>query len=159
MVRETSMICYLELVELGKINERCQMVYQYILKNPSLTDTEIAVGMGFVDPNKVRPRRKDLYDMGLVVECELRPCSLSGKKCHTWEVVDLVARKNFFDKKEVFRVDGYVTRVFKSKSHTELCILVHNWLNKYCAKKYCAKLVDGGFVEGINFITCIRNNV
>jgi len=158
MVRDTSLICYRELVELGKVNDRCQEVYNYIIKNPSETDTEISKGLGYDDPNKVRPRRKDLYNMGLVVECEVRKCSFTNRLCHTWEAQVYVPRKKFFDVKEL-RVGGYVERTFKSKSITELCILVHNWLNKYRASKYDAKIFDGAFHNGINTIICVRNNV
>ncbi len=160
MVRETSMICYKELVELGKINERCQQVYSYISKHPSETDTEIARGLGFDDPNKVRPRRKDLYDMGLVVECELRKCSVTNKLCHTWESQVYVPRKNFFDKKEELR-GLHKYREFKHRHLAGIIILVHIWLNKYSAKKYRAMIdyADFNRSKGVYVVRCIREDV
>jgi len=40
MVRDTSIICYRDLVEQGKVSDNCQRVYAYVSANPDSTDTE-----------------------------------------------------------------------------------------------------------------------
>jgi len=118
----------------------------------------IARGMGFLDPNKVRPRRKELLDMGLVVESGKRVCEFTGKLCYVWDVEEHV-KAVVLDRKELLKLDGTIERVFKSLSLLEVLILVHNYLNKYSAKKYELILTAAGFDQGVYVVACRRKNI
>ena len=50
------------------------------------TDMEIARCLGYADPNRVRPRRKELADGQLIIPAGKRPCSVTGKTAMTWRV-------------------------------------------------------------------------
>lgn len=86
MVRDTSIITYNDLRAKGKIGEGQQKVFNALLKLENATDQEIAAHLGFKDPNKARPRRFELWDMGLLDEAEKRYCRVSGRLAQTWEI-------------------------------------------------------------------------
>ena len=88
-VRQTSIQAYRE--EQPHISERQKMVYWYIRHFPSLTDRELTKLIGFEDPNKVRPRRKELLDLGLITESGKRPCMVTGKTALTWKATEAQA--------------------------------------------------------------------
>ncbi len=84
-MRETSIIAYLEITpELG---ERQKAVLDAFLTWPDSTDLEITFAMGFQNPDVVRPRRKELYDMDLLSDMGKRKCTISGKSAHFWRGV------------------------------------------------------------------------
>lgn len=61
-------------------------IFEYILDNPGKTAMEIAMGMGFEDPNKVRPRITELaYHQPLpyVIYGEKRRCEVTDRLAHT----------------------------------------------------------------------------
>ena len=96
MVRETSIKAYYELRDSGIIGKREGKVLRAILDNPNSTDREIAHILGYSDPNKVRPRRKGLFDLGIVADAGKRSCTISNKNAHIWSIKSL-------DKNEVKR--------------------------------------------------------
>lgn len=87
-VRETSVISYSELVDLG---EKQRRVYKVINDHATLglflTDREIARFLGYFDPNKVRPRRFELMKKGLIAEAGKKVCSVSRRVALTWKTV------------------------------------------------------------------------
>lgn len=134
MVRDTSVKTYYELVDEGFVSDRCQLVYNFLRLNPNLTDTELANGLDFDDPNAVRPRRKDLFDAGLVVSNGKRECAFTGRTCYQWVVVDEVSLR----RKEV-KVDGFITRTFRSMSMLEAVSLATAYVLQFRNKKYCCQ--------------------
>jgi len=80
-VRDTSLEAYYSIERLG---EKQRRVLAYIKAFPGSTDRELAQMMNCADPNGVRPRRKELVDLGLVVECGARVCRVSGRRALTW---------------------------------------------------------------------------
>lgn len=84
MVRDTSLLAYMELQP--DLSHRQMIVYEIIKLYNGLTDTEIANKLGFSDPNKVRPRRKELYDLGLVRAVGKRQCSITKRLAYLWGV-------------------------------------------------------------------------
>ena len=89
-VLDTSLLSYIDL--LPEIGERQYIIYcAFRDYGMPATDMEITVYLGKKDPNYVRPRRKELYDFGLVqMDCK-RICTVTGKKVCSWRVVE---RKN-----------------------------------------------------------------
>ena len=57
------------------------------------TDREIAKVLGYSDPNKVRPRRYDLMQYGLIEEVEKRKCSVTKKTALTWKISPRILSK------------------------------------------------------------------
>jgi hypothetical protein len=83
-MRDTSLLAYQDLKP--KLGDKQQSVLILIHAHPDCTDLELTYKMGYTDPNKVRPRRKELLDYGLIVESGKRRCSVSGKLALTWRV-------------------------------------------------------------------------
>lgn len=81
-MRETSLLAYSEL----ELNKMQTLVFETIQKLGCPTDLEIAKYLGFSDPNKVRPRRTELLNLGKITECEKRICSVSGKLVYSWRI-------------------------------------------------------------------------
>lgn len=93
MIQETSVQTYTELIDEGKLDGMQHLVYQYLLKHPDSTDSEIASGLGFSDMNKTRPRRNELadrehFDPPLVIASGKRLCSVTQKTCIQWRIND-----------------------------------------------------------------------
>jgi len=84
MVTDTSLLSYINLVETGELGLRQNIVYDAIKSNPDLTDSELTKVLGFNDPNKVRPRRKELCSAGLILCSGKRKCSITKRLCMTW---------------------------------------------------------------------------
>ena len=89
-MRDTSIEAYHEIVDSGLVGERQREVFEYLLIHPNKTDREIADELGYKDPNKTRPRRKDLYDLKIVIESDepKRECTISGKNVYQWKIND-----------------------------------------------------------------------
>lgn len=87
-MRMTSLDAYLQVPQLS---ETQQQVYDNILENNTMnlypTDREIAKELGYSDPNKVRPRRYELMEAGIITEAGKRKCSVSKRTALTWKVV------------------------------------------------------------------------
>jgi len=84
-MRPTSLQAYGELPELGEMQRRVlNVIVEHAIKGEHLTDREIARELGYGDPNKVRPRRFELMEMGLITEAGTRACRVSGRQALTW---------------------------------------------------------------------------
>lgn len=82
-IQQTSIDSYHTLTDKQTKQQR---VYQIIKANPNLTDRELTFIMGSKDPNNVRPRRKELVDLGFVEASGKRVCVVSKKTALTWRV-------------------------------------------------------------------------
>lgn len=80
-MRDTSLLAYMELSD---ISEKQEKVLEAIKENPDSTDRELTIIMGYSDPNAVRPRRKELLDLGLIESSGKRECTISKKIAYTW---------------------------------------------------------------------------
>lgn len=87
MIRQTSLKAYRELKPQA-VSARHKEILWYIRRFPDCTDRELARLMRYGDPNKVRPRRKELLDAGRIRESGRKKCSVSGKTALTWRVCD-----------------------------------------------------------------------
>lgn len=117
MVTETSIDVYTEIIDEGLVGERQIIVLDYILKNPNVTDWEITKGLDFADPNRVRPRRKELVDIGIVIESGKRPCTITKRNVTIWRVNPLTTLESVRLKRNITRLKcqvcngkGYIER-------------------------------------------------
>lgn len=85
-MRQTSLDSYFYMLWDGTLGERQAMVLTFISNFPKCTDQEIAKGLGFKDPNAVRPRRKELLDQGYIIECGTKICNITGRRSTIWKV-------------------------------------------------------------------------
>lgn len=61
-------------------------VLQTLSELGSATDTEIARELGYLDINKVRPRRNECVKLGLVHEVGQRECGYTFRKAIVWDL-------------------------------------------------------------------------
>ena len=104
-VRDTSIETYHDLVNKGIVGERQAKVYDFITKNPNLSDVEISQGLGYKDPNKIRPRRKELLDIGLIESNGKKVCTYTERTVYCWHIIKDPDIKKILDSKrgkEVF---------------------------------------------------------
>lgn len=87
MIRQTSINSFVRLNETN-IGERHYLIYS-MFRNYGVpaTDMEVCRANNIADPNFLRPRRHELFKMGLLREGEKRPCSITGKLAIEWVVV------------------------------------------------------------------------
>jgi hypothetical protein len=85
MIQQTSLNSFTELPEIY-LSEQQSKVYEAIKVLVECTDREIADYLNEFDPNKIRPRRFELCELGLVGESNKRKCRISGKTAITWNV-------------------------------------------------------------------------
>ena len=86
LVRETSKKTYKDLVREGLIGD-AQLDVLIALENIGVgSDLEIAKYLNKSDPNLVRPRRKELLDLGVVVDAGKVVCGVSGRLVHQWSL-------------------------------------------------------------------------
>ena len=88
MTNITRKMLYKKIVAEGLLSDRHQQVYNTIANYPNSTDREIMQLLGFKDANSVRPRRKELMDMGLIETVGKVKCKLSGRTVYAWCVVN-----------------------------------------------------------------------
>ncbi len=86
MVRETSKETYKQIIEEGILAQSQEAVYRALDLLGEATDREISDYMGKEDPNKIRPRRKELVDMGLVYEKGKKECAITGRLALVWAI-------------------------------------------------------------------------
>ncbi|MBS3107002.1 hypothetical protein J4419_05060 [Candidatus Woesearchaeota archaeon] len=87
LMRQTSLGAYEELrADPAKIRGIHEQIMAFLKQRGPLTDQEIAQGLGFHDPNKVRPRRNELAKERKVVEAGTRRCKVSGHTATLWRV-------------------------------------------------------------------------
>ena len=85
-MRGTSLESYTQ-VELG---EGQKVVYdalwEHTMRGVYPTDRELTKTLDEDDPNKIRPRRFELMERGLIEEAGKRPCEITGRKALTWRI-------------------------------------------------------------------------
>lgn len=84
-VQDTSLLSWVELQP--SLGEREALVYHALQQIEPATDREIAAYLHFKDPNMVRPRRKGLFDKGMINAVEKRACKITGKTVIAWETI------------------------------------------------------------------------
>lgn len=84
MVRDTSILAYIELADEQKLGERQAEVLRALKDVGEATDRELAVLMGKADPNYIRPRRNELVSYGFVKEAGKRKCRVTNKMAIIW---------------------------------------------------------------------------
>lgn len=93
-MRSTSLEAYHSLDDLGVRQLKVLHAIKTMNKHGDYpTDQEITRWMGYYDPNKVRPRRRELENMGFVVEYGKRRCKVTDRQAVTWRATDLPERK------------------------------------------------------------------
>lgn len=75
--------------EAKRISIRAAAVYSWIREHGRATDREVMAGMGFTDPNKVRPRITELVEARLLLEVGEKVDPETRK---TVRIVDLASR-------------------------------------------------------------------
>jgi len=65
-MHDNSLEAYRE--ETDALGARANAVYEWLKANGPATDRQVMVGLGFRDPNTVRPRITELIDSGLAIE-------------------------------------------------------------------------------------------
>jgi len=95
-IQQTSLLSYFE--ELPDLGRRQREVLRAILIlnqkygiNP--TDREIAKFLQYADPNKVRPRRYELVEAGLIIEAGNKTCTVTRKTVMSWAVTPMLSEK------------------------------------------------------------------
>lgn len=83
-MRQTSLDAYNELRE--RLGEMENIVYYGFKQFGLHTDREMTEILGLSDPNKIRPRRNNLFKKGLLKEYPKRKCSVSGKTSIVWGI-------------------------------------------------------------------------
>ena len=89
MIQQTSINAFMNLSS-HYLSKRQELILNYLKVNGSSTDREIAFGLDFLDPNAVRPRRKELVEEGLVCEDVKRCCAITGKNVISWKVAEVL---------------------------------------------------------------------
>ena len=94
-IRQTSLLAFQEqLPRLGRRQlEVLKAIRDLNLHGIHPTDREIAKILGYADPNKVRPRRHELMEYGIIVEAGKKICPVSGKLAITWKISSRVLEK------------------------------------------------------------------
>lgn len=66
--------------EESRLSKRAQAVLAWITAHGPHTDREVMQGMGFTDPNAVRPRITELIDAHKLIEVGDVRCPVTGKR-------------------------------------------------------------------------------
>ncbi len=85
-IRETSIKTYHEIISEGIVGKRQEQVMIALRQIAPATDRMITNYLKVGDPNIVRPRRKDLVDMGIVEEVFVDKCKISGRTSIYWNI-------------------------------------------------------------------------
>jgi len=86
MVQETSIEAYKDLLYKQHIGEAQYEVILALTELGDASDTEITRHLGYLDPNKIRPRRFELVREGLVEEAGQRECGYTHRTVVTWRL-------------------------------------------------------------------------
>ena len=94
-IRQTSLLAFQdEIPHLGRRQyEVLKAIRDLNAQGIHPTDREIARLLGYADPNKVRPRRHELMEYGLIVEAGKKICPISGKLALTWKISSRILEK------------------------------------------------------------------
>ena len=83
--RDTSLLSFSEIQPV--LGERQRQVLHAIKIFPDSTALELAKYMHYDDPNAIRPRIHELYELGLIVDNDRRKCLLPPHRIsYTWRV-------------------------------------------------------------------------
>ena len=93
-MRQTSLNAYREVSNSLFLTQSYRDIMAVLNDSYGMSDREIAKKLGYLDPNKIRPRRHELTKAGLIQDCGKRPCKISKKRVHFW---DLTQRKAKYD--------------------------------------------------------------
>lgn len=77
MIHENSLAAYYS--EADRLSRRAWLVLAYVKSHGPLTDRQVMHGMGFKEPNCVRPRITELIDAGKLQEIRSIRCPETGK--------------------------------------------------------------------------------
>ena len=88
MVRDTSIKTYRELEAEGVLSEGHHRVVLALKNLGEATDQEIKEYLKEKDPNTVRPRRKELTDLYIVMEAGKRKCLITNRLAYVWKLRD-----------------------------------------------------------------------
>lgn len=84
MIHDNSLQAFRQ--EEPKLNRRATAILAWIQEHGPRTDREVMQGMGFAEPNAVRPRVTELIQSGKLMEVCNRICPVTGKRVR---VVDI----------------------------------------------------------------------
>lgn len=90
MTQQTSLKSYIELIDSGLLSEAQERVFNALSSMGEATDREITDKLGESDPNRIRPRRFELVELGFVGEAQKRKCAITGKTAIVWKVLEFV---------------------------------------------------------------------
>lgn len=80
MIHSNSASAFSEERETGRMSKRAAAILRWLNARPRpFTDREVMTGMGFQDPNQVRPRITELIHMGILEEVDSVKCPVTGK--------------------------------------------------------------------------------
>lgn len=77
MIHENSVAAYHS--EADRLSRRAWLVLAWISQHGPATDRQVMEGMGFKEPNAVRPRITELRDAGMLLEIRSTKCPVTGK--------------------------------------------------------------------------------
>jgi len=83
-VQQTSLLAFHEVRK--TLAQRQGFIYAQLRLYPNSTARELAMYIGYADPNKVRPRMTELKKMGLIEPTGMRTCKVSLSTAQTWKV-------------------------------------------------------------------------
>lgn len=83
--------------EVRRISLRAATVYAWIREHGRSTDREVMKGLGYHDPNKVRPRITELVDAGMLAEVDEKIDPETRKRVRVVEVVRSNKQEQLFE--------------------------------------------------------------
>ena len=94
-IRQTSLLAFQdEIPHLGKRQYEVLKAIRDCNRHRIFpTDREIARLLGYADPNRVRPRRHELMEYGLIEEAGKKICPVSGKLAIAWKISPRILEK------------------------------------------------------------------
>lgn len=92
--------------QLDDLNQRHLIVLYGIEALPNCTDYELTKAFGRSDPNFIRPRRNELYKMGMIRQTGVRQCNVTGRLSATWDIKRNEVLDKMVSYKEVFKLDN-----------------------------------------------------
>ena len=79
MMHENSYNAYVS--EIPKMSKRANQIYRFLNENRDVrfTDRDVMTGLGYTEPNQVRPRITELLRTKRVIEVGKQKCETTGK--------------------------------------------------------------------------------
>jgi len=105
-----------------------QIVYNTLLRLGEATDQEIVSHLGYSDPNIVRPRRKELCDIGDIVLSRHRVCRITGKWVTAWKVAD--NQKTMEEYVGLSHTQMITIQRHLKKANKYQLTVIHNWIKE-----------------------------